>query len=181
MVKTLPFQQSQVKAAVKRISLGKRARRLIIVIIILILVTLPSYYFYNKYQKAQALLQNPSQASTAEAQVLVNNVGKLIELPANENPTIATVSDKTQLANQPFFAKAENGDKVLFYSNAKKVILYRPSINKIIDVSPVNIGTNSPTSAPAVQVQPPTPSISPTASPFPVFVPTTAPTATPAE
>lgn len=176
MEETVPFQQPQQQVTVKRRFLNKRARWLIIIFIVLILVTLPSYYFYNKYQKTQALLQNPNQASTAEAQGLVNNVGKLMELPANEQPQIATVSDKTKLSGQAFFAHAENGDKVLFYSNAKKVILYRPSINKIIDVSPANIGSENPTSVPAVQVQSPSPSVAPTASPKPFFVPT--PTAT---
>jgi hypothetical protein len=162
-------------------SLDKRARRLIIILIVFILAALPSYYFYNKYQKAQALLQNPNQASTAEAQVIVTNVGKLIELPTNENPTVATVSDTSKLLDQPFFAKAKNGDKVLIYSNAKKAILYRPSINKIIEVAPVNVGSSTP--APVFQAQSPNPSVSPTASPTPAFIPTSvpSPTAIPAQ
>ncbi len=146
----------------------------IILILLILLVTIPSYYFYSKYQKSQALLQNPNQASTAEAQTLVDAVGKLIELPANENPTIATVSDLTKLQDQPFFAKAQNGDKVLIYSNAKKAILYRPSINKIIEVAPVNLGNNLVPS-PTAQVQSPSPSIVPTASPKPIIVPTSTP------
>jgi hypothetical protein len=181
MEETVHSRQAQVQAEVKKIFLNKRASRLIIIFIVLILATLPSYYFYNKYQASQKLLQNPNQASIAETQALVNNVGKLIELPANENPTIATVSDKTQLANQPFFAHAQNGDKVLIYQQAKKVILYRPSINKIIEVAPLNIGSGSPTSVPAVQAQSPNPSINPTASPNPIFVPIPTSTAVPAQ
>lgn len=154
----------------------------IITVIILAIAAVPSYYFYNQYQKSQALLQNPNQASAVEAQVLVNNVGKLIELPAGENPTIATVSDLTKLQDQPFFAKAKNGDKVLIYSNAKKAILYRPSINKIIEVAPVNLGNNLVPS-PTVQVHTPIPSTVPTSSPKPIIVPTStpAPTAVPVQ
>ncbi len=99
----------------------------------------PSYYFYNQYQKSQELLKNPTEAAKQEVQALAGRVGRYIELP-NEEPTVATVSDKKKLKDQPFFAKAENGDKVLIYTQARKAILYRPSINKIIEVSTVNLG-----------------------------------------
>lgn len=109
----------------------------------------PAYYFYNQYQKSQALLKNPTEAAKEEVRALVAKVGQLIELPQGEEPTVATVSDKNKLKDQAFFAKSENGDKVLIYTNAKKAILYRPSANKVIDVAPINIGSPS-----ASQVQP---------------------------
>lgn len=67
---------------------------------------------------------------------LVKTVGELMFLPSEE-PTIATVTDKEKLAKQPFFAQAENGDKVIIYTKAKKAILYRPSQKKIVDVAPL--------------------------------------------
>lgn len=85
-----------------------------------------------------------------ELKTVLKAAGKLIVLPQNEQPTLATVSDKTKLLNQPFFADAQNGDKVLIYTNAKKAILYRPSINKIIEVGPVTIA--SPTAAQKIRV-----------------------------
>lgn len=105
----------------------------------LLLATIPSYYFYDKYQKSQGLLKNPTEAARQEMKTLVERVGNHIELP-NEEPTVATVSDKEKLADQPFFQKAENGDKVLIYTQARKAILYRPATNKIIEVSTVNLG-----------------------------------------
>jgi hypothetical protein len=94
-----------------------------------------SMYFYTKYQHTQDLLHNPSLAAQEEVNTLVNTVGKYLELPAGEVPTVATVSDKSKLADQPFFAKAEKGDKVLIYARAGKIILYRPTLNKIIEVA----------------------------------------------
>lgn len=112
---------------------------LLVVVAVLALATVPSYYFYNKYQKSQELLKNPTEAARQEVKMLVERVGKFIELP-NEEPTVATVSDKEKLADQPFFQKAENGDKVLIYTQARKAILYRPATNKIIEVSTVSLG-----------------------------------------
>jgi len=74
---------------------------------------------------------------------LVLEVGKLIELPIGEDPTVATVTDITKLKDQPFFAKAKNGDKVLIYTNARKAILYDPQAKKVIDIAPINIGSPS--------------------------------------
>lgn len=114
---------------------------------LLILAIIPSVYFYSQYQKAQARLTNPTQYAEEEAKKLTLEVGKLITLPTDETPTVATVNDKEKLKNQPFFARSENGDKVLIFTNAKKAILYRPAIKKIIDVAPINIGGSATESA----------------------------------
>ena len=80
---------------------------------------------------------------------LVDAVGKLVVLPANEQPTIATIADLSKLQGQPFFANAQVGDKVLIYTQAKKAILYRPSENKIIELAPLNIGSGQSASSTA--------------------------------
>lgn len=115
--------------------------------VLIIAVIAVGLVFYSK-QKNLA----KTAATVNEAASLSTQVGKLIELP-NENPTLATVSDVTKLKNQPFFAHAQNGDKVLIYPKAKKAILYRPSENKIIEVA-----FYSPTEASGA----PTPSGTPT-------------------
>lgn len=137
------IQPSKIRIFKKRISRG------FLVLVLLILVGVAAY-FYTQYKNTKNLLQNPNQASSEEVKTLLAQVGKLIELPTGETPTIATVSDKAKLLDQPFFANAENGDKVLIYSNAKKAILYRPGINKIIEVAPLTVA--QPTTEP-VQVQ----------------------------
>lgn len=121
-----------------------------VIVILLALATIPSYYFYDKYQKSQQLLKNPTEAARVEVKTLVERVGNHIELP-NEEPTIATVSDKEKLKEQAFFQKAENGDKVLIYTQTRKAILFRPSANKIIEVSTVNLGQAPPEAMPAAK------------------------------
>lgn len=74
--------------------------------------------------------------------VVTAAVGRHYLLPEDEVPALATVEDKAKL-NSEFLRSAENGDKLLVYKNAKKVILYRPSIDRIIEVGPVSIADMS--------------------------------------
>jgi len=131
----------------------------VVVGIIILIALVPSVFFYTQYRQAQSRLANPELYSKEETKKLVDAVAKFMELPSDETPTLATVNDKQKLSNQAFFSHAENGDKVLIYTNAKKAILYRPSINKIIDVAPINIGPANSATASSVQ---------PTATPTPM-------------
>lgn len=121
------------------VPLKKEMFSLFVVALIVVAALTSSFFFYDRYQKAQDLLAKGGDAqSVAEVRGVMEKVGKLIQLPSGEEPTLATVSDKSKLAGQSFFVNAQNGDKVLIYQNAKKAILYRPSAHKIIEVAPVN-------------------------------------------
>lgn len=116
-------------------------------------------YFYYQYQHVNKELakikQNPAAMAQDETQKVVDAVSKLITLPPNEQPTLATVTNLEPLKDQPFFAHAEIGDKVIIYNQAKKVILFRPSENKIIEVAPLN--TETIPAGPSVSQTPPKP------------------------
>ncbi len=139
-------------------------KKLVLVVLIVALILLvPVVYLYWQYNSSQSLLGASGGNVNAQEASLVSAVGKLMLLPAGETPKIATVSDASQLSGQSFFARAQNGDKVLIYEGAGKAILYRPSINKIIDVSAINMASanqanqqpvaSSSATAPAVQNQ----------------------------
>lgn len=86
-------------------------------------------------------MKSPQDANTLaqkEVKQLMIDIGKHAVLPDNELPTLATVSDPNKLKGQSFFASAEVGDKVLIFVSAKKAILWRPSISKIIEISSIN-------------------------------------------
>ncbi len=99
-----------------------------------------TYYFYSEYLSLKA---SSDEVTQEENRKTVATVSKLIVLPEGENPTVATVVDPELLKNQPFFARAKKGDRVLIYTNARKAILYDPKNNKIIEVAPINIGEPS--------------------------------------
>jgi len=111
------------------------------------------------------LPQGTTQAQ-AEVNALVAKVSKLMVLPTDETPTIATVTDVNAIKEQPFFAQAQNGDKVLIYQNAGEAILYRESENKIIKFGAVNFNQTTESPSPKDNISPTVkPTIAPVASP----------------
>ena len=115
----------------------------IFVIIIVLVLIVGITYFYTQYRNSQKeiekLTKDSDYLASLEVKKIVDTVSKLAVLPDKESPTVATITDIIKLKHQPFFANAKNGDKVIIYSQSKKAILYRPSINKIIDIAPVNL------------------------------------------
>ncbi|MCC7160329.1 hypothetical protein IT399_01195 [Candidatus Nomurabacteria bacterium] len=109
---------------------------LIVLIVVAVFGLYGSFYFYNKYKNLNVDATVEAQKETAR---LVSLLGKLMELPKGETPTVATISDKEKLKDQAFFANAENGDILFAYTTSMKAILYRPSSNKIINVAPISI------------------------------------------
>lgn len=83
------------------------------------------------------LLKGP-EILKQEQEDFVAEVGKSISLP-EEVPTVAEVTDLENLTGQVFFEKAAEGDKVLIYADAKKVILYRPAEKRVVEVGTINV------------------------------------------
>ena len=110
-----------------------------------------SGYYYMQYKNTKALLSDPSKMANEEVKKIVDKVGMFMALPTDEEATLATVLDVEKLKEQPFFAKAAVGDKVIIYTKAGKAILYRPSTNKIIEAMPLSFNPSaggSPTPKP---------------------------------
>jgi len=107
-----------------------------VLVVIAVALAALTFYFFTQYQ---SIKKNPNQVAQAEVDAIVANVSKIIDLPKDETPTLATVLDKDKLKDQPFFAMAENGDKILIYTKAKKAIIYRTKDNKLINVGPIVI------------------------------------------
>ncbi len=133
----------------------------LIILISLLVGAGSTYYVAKMYPQYLGLVKTSAQV-TSETEALISDISKLIDLPKDEKPTIATVSDAEKIKSQVFFAKAVNGDKVLIYTNAKKAILYRPSEKRIIEVGAVNINQQPQPSAL------PSPSASPITSSTPI-------------
>ena len=107
---------------------------------LLVVVSGVVFYFYQQRNVPQSDTKQQAEAA------LIARVGKLVLLPEGETPTIATVSNPERLRDQPFFARAKEGDKVLVYTLARKVYLYDPVNNLILNVAPLNVETAPPPS-----------------------------------
>lgn len=94
---------------------------------------------FMKYR--QAVNTNP----TVQRNQLLSEVGSEVALP-NETPTVSTIVDKSKITNAALAAQAQNGDKLLIYANAKRLILYRPVSHKVIDI----LDIQTPAPAPAL-------------------------------
>lgn len=135
-----------------------RREQLILLIVALIILAGIGGYLVSTYKDSFL----PGQTNTAgsakkealeeENKKLIAEVGKLIQLPVGEDPTVATVTDVTKLEDQPFFKNSKNGDKVLIYTQARKAILYDPAAKKVIDIAPINIGPVSASASASAEV-----------------------------
>ena len=99
-------------------------------------------YYYRQYTRAMTFANDPR----AEAKELLVKLGKLIDLPTGEEPTVATVKDAEQIKAQPFFVKAKVGYRVILYPTARMAILYDDKANRIINVGTINV-SNTATSS----------------------------------
>lgn len=143
-----PAPPHRSRLSLKRIVLGVIVLAALIVAFLILQLTNDR----KELQQEVDRLSNRQAAAEDEAEQLKQEVGQLIELPADESPTIATVVDANKVKNQSFFANTQNGDKVLLFPKAGKAILYRPSTKKIIEVAPINLGNNE--AQPSTPTQP---------------------------
>jgi hypothetical protein len=122
---------------------------LILSLLLIIALAAAGYFFWQW----NLLRNNPAISGVEESKDLVEEIGRMILLPEGELPTVATVTDPAALSNQPFFANAKVGYKVLVYSLAKKAILYDPVNNKIIEVGPISTA-DAPVDSGATNTEP---------------------------
>ena len=118
------------------------------ILVVLVIVALAAAgWFYWKYTETQKFLTGAGTEAEMEQEIkeVTAAVGKLMILP-DEKPQIATVVDPdTLVKEQPFYEGVNKGDKVLFYAEAKRAIIYSPSRN-IVGLMPArSITAKKPT------------------------------------
>ncbi len=89
--------------------------------------------------QVQSRAQNLAPMSKQDIQRLIQRVSEIMEIPKDEKPQVATIVDVNELKGKKFFAEAKNGDKVLLFLKAGKVVLYRPSTHKIINAGMLDL------------------------------------------
>ncbi len=141
-----PLPPEPIVVSTPEIKTPKKQTRHIALAALCVLLIIAAWLIRNTFFSGSDSPQAQGQREIKETMLAV---AKLMELPPGI-PSVATVKDITKLQSQPFFAKAQNGDKVLIFADAKRAILYRPSANRIIDVSPLFSAPVNPTSTPTL-------------------------------
>ena len=125
----------------------KKTTVLLLLIVFILLTLVLGIFLYTRYSgNGFGFLGTSEQKSVDDKDELIVKVGKLIRLP-NETPDVATVTDVELLQDQSIFRNAQNGDRVLIYTESKRAIVYRPSENIIIDVGSIIISNQGTVSA----------------------------------
>lgn len=128
----------------KSIMTKQRFLNMVMLVVLLMAIALSGYFYY----KLHNLQKSTQEVAKKEAKDLLGKIARLYLIPTGEEPTVATVSDPEKLKDQAFFSGAAKDDKVLIFTNAGKAVLYRPSIDKIIEVAPINKPKNETPPAP---------------------------------
>lgn len=105
-----------------------RARLLIIISILLLFAVAGGVYL-----SLQAQTKDLTNVNT-----VVSLVSRHMVLPGDETPALMTVTDPSKLTTA-FLKGTKVGDKILIYQTNKRAIIYRPSIDRIVDIGPVVI------------------------------------------
>lgn len=115
--------------------LNNRYLKYVVIVFSIILLAVFFYITIDYYR----LRKNPDLMYQRELQRMQARISKVLVLPENEIPTLATIDDVAKLEKNPFLKQAKNGYKLLIYQQAKKAILYDPEIRKVVDVAPITV------------------------------------------
>ena len=104
-----------------------------------------SAYYFVQYHR---LKNDPTIEARKDAERVVGELSRLMIVPDDPAPVLATVSDRDQLQDQPFFRSAENGDQVVIFPSSMKAVLYRPGEKRIVDIAPLVANASAPEASP---------------------------------
>jgi len=103
--------------------------RIVLVILLTVLCLVgagTSVFFYQKYRQTQ-------QSTEAKQRTILSRIGQTVALPAG-TPTAVTIVDKDKLSNKTLAARVQNQDILFIFGQAKRIIIYRPSMERVTDM-----------------------------------------------
>lgn len=93
-------------------------------------------------QELQRIREATERRGSEVAQQVLEQVRKLIDIPTDPEPTVATIIDIDKLREaSDFYQQADNGDHLII--TEKRAILYDPDRNIILDVVPISIRSDT--------------------------------------
>lgn len=84
----------------------------------------------------QQLKINGTLSEEEAARGVQDKLAKIMILP-EEDALVSNIEDIDKIEEQPFFTRAENGDKVLIFVQAAKIVIYREGTNQVVNAGPL--------------------------------------------
>jgi len=109
----------------KRPRLSRAKKAIILLAVMCCASTGAGVFFYLQFTGAQAKIN--------EKDDLVKRVSSIVEVP-DESPSIMTVADTSRLQNRQLAAKLSNDDVLLVFAQNHRLVVYRPSTGKVVDI-----------------------------------------------
>lgn len=124
----------------------------------LLLILTASLYQHNQLLKKQLTsLESElkvTQETPEDTKALLAEISTFMDLPKNEDPTVATVINAEELKTRPFFQKSQNGDRVVVYAQSGKAILYRQTEKRIIEIGVFPTSNSTQNDVPNINPKP---------------------------
>lgn len=105
---------------------------LIAMAVVLILVSI--VFVATRDNSPSPAEQAANQTENTEAKQLYTKLSKTVLLPTDELPTVANVTKEELAKQQTGLADLQENDKVLLFAKARKAVVYRPSLDKVVAV-----------------------------------------------
>ena len=122
----------------------RKIRLLLGISLVIITAALVGFGLYSFHAWRSAVASNPATAQ----QAIIKSVNDLAITP-NESPQIATIKDASKLTSGALAHAAKNGDVLLIYNKANRIIVYRPSTHKLVDILSIQPQPQTTTNTPA--------------------------------
>lgn len=126
-----------------------------LVVVILVALAGGLVFLYTKYSETKkeveklSTVQGQQELSKTQTQELLGEMRKIIIMPTNEDPVVATITDINQLKDKEFYKDAQNGDRVVVFANAKKAYIYSPERKLIVNVGAFQLDQKTQNQQPA--------------------------------
>jgi len=133
-------------------------KKYLIILCVLLLVAISgalAYYFiyYQNKQLNLAKIEEQQKVLAEESKKYMDELKSVMLIEGDESPVIAKVSDaeKLKLTNPEFYKNLQVGDIVYIYSY--RIIVFRPSEKKIINIAPIINTKNLENSTSSIKTQ----------------------------
>jgi hypothetical protein len=110
---------------------GSKGKTIMIIAAVLVIAILGTFIFLQ-----QKRINDSGVAALEAAADTKAAVAKIMLLP-EEEAIVSEIDNAASVRNQAFFAQVEDGDKVLVFATAAKIVIFRPSTKQIVNAGPI--------------------------------------------